>query len=239
MLKPGIKEIVGDIVLLMSNFSSYMPTRFFPHPTNRLNVHAEVLKKVYSDFLKQDFAEYFEFANDEDLRSLGLSSVRSLSYFDPEEKKLIEGFKDLLRFYLRDGVLFVYLVAPITKGETLSDEEVQANIERIRQVYHPIRQKLGWLRVKNPVDFVYNGYNWETSLRLLLSELTTSHAVIALDGWEESPGCNLEIDVARRLGISIVFYNNNFEEVIENLKKIRNDIYSKFKKHYKQTKEEL
>lgn len=51
---------------------------------------------------------------------------------------------------------------------------------------------------------VVKGWTWEQYLRRDLAMVISAHAVVVLDGWQQSRGACLEVHVARELGMPVV-----------------------------------
>lgn len=59
--------------------------------------------------------------------------------------------------------------------------------------------------VENPADKgIVDGWSWEEYLRYDLKKLLDCDMVVTLPGWENSRGANLEVYVARSLGMRVV-----------------------------------
>lgn len=63
---------------------------------------------------------------------------------------------------------------------------------------------LGW-HVENPADNgVTEGYRWEDYLRDSLTQLVTCQYIYMLPGWQDSNGAQLELYVAKALGLTVM-----------------------------------
>lgn len=59
-------------------------------------------------------------------------------------------------------------------------------------------------QVTNPADHGINdGWSWADYMRLALSAMLTCDAVAVLPGWRESRGAQLEVGLARELGMPV------------------------------------
>ena len=62
------------------------------------------------------------------------------------------------------------------------------------------------LQAVNPLEVVGDwNASWETAMKMCLKALMDCHAVVVLDDWRDSEGANLELVLAKRLGI-LIFY---------------------------------
>ena len=62
----------------------------------------------------------------------------------------------------------------------------------------------GW-HVENPAEHgLVEGATWEDYLRYDIGRLATCSTVYLLPGWENSKGANLEVHIARTLGLTVM-----------------------------------
>lgn len=94
----------------------------------------------------------------------------------------------------------IYLAGPISLGGSLSESEVNANL----QAFHRADQQLrahGY-DVANPAtNLTPDDPTWENWMRLALGKMLTCDEVCLLPGWELSRGATIEYNVARELGM--------------------------------------
>ena len=61
----------------------------------------------------------------------------------------------------------------------------------------------------NPLALVTDSSTpWETAMKICIKALMDCSAIVALDDWKNSKGANVELVLAKRLGI-IIFYGVN------------------------------
>lgn len=88
-----------------------------------------------------------------------------------------------------------YVSGPMTALPELNKPAFAAEAARMRalgfEVINPAENDLG------------PGAKWEAYMRVDLAQLLTCNSVILLPGWERSDGAQLELHVARALGMTI------------------------------------
>jgi hypothetical protein len=96
----------------------------------------------------------------------------------------------------KDRKELVYISGPMTGYE---DFNFPAFNEAAR-----LLQQHGY-DVVNPAEHgVVEGAEWEDYLRYDLIQLARCTSIVLLPGWEASRGANLEVHVARRLGLNFI-----------------------------------
>lgn len=66
--------------------------------------------------------------------------------------------------------------------------------------------------VVNPVEISQsNTVNWAACMRADIKHLCDCDAIVMLDGWAQSQGAHLELHIAHRLEIEVLFMNRFFE----------------------------
>lgn len=102
----------------------------------------------------------------------------------------------------------VYIAGVISKGGTLSESEIRANLRKFAEadlllrmqghsVYSPAHH------VPDDDSFVAstNFEGWVHYMRTDIKALVDAEAIYPLSGWEESRGARLEVHIARELGL--------------------------------------
>ena len=91
----------------------------------------------------------------------------------------------------------IYLSGPMTGI-------AENNFPVFNTVAAQLRQR--GLEVVNPAEIVPQGEKtWENCMRAVLKELLTCDTIGMLSGWERSAGAHLELHVAHRVGMNVVF----------------------------------
>jgi hypothetical protein len=62
------------------------------------------------------------------------------------------------------------------------------------------------VEVVNPPEICTGCNNWHEYLRKDIKALCDCDGIIMLPGWEDSKGAHLELHIAHRIGIKIIFY---------------------------------
>lgn len=100
----------------------------------------------------------------------------------------------------------VYISGVISKSETLSEKEINANLQRFEDARLDLIAK-GHDVFSPPYHIPDNGrpstgyLGWVEYMRKDIAELLTCDAIYPLPGWEESRGARLEMHIARELGL--------------------------------------
>lgn len=89
----------------------------------------------------------------------------------------------------------VYISGPMTGLPDLNFPAFNAEAKRLR--------KLGY-DVVNPAELCSSSATWEECMKLDLTALLTCDILALLEGWQESRGAHLEMNVAHRVKIKIV-----------------------------------
>lgn len=90
----------------------------------------------------------------------------------------------------------VYISGPMTGLPDLNFPAFFAEAER--------QQALGHV-VVNPAELNPPGTSWKDCMRRDIEELAGCDAIVMLDGWHLSPGAHLEMHIAHRLEMEIIF----------------------------------
>lgn len=87
----------------------------------------------------------------------------------------------------------IYIAGPIT------------GIDNYKENFNAVADKLTGLgfRVMNPA-ILPEGFEWEEYMAICIPMLSCCHAVVMLDGWENSRGAREEYDVALALGLTVI-----------------------------------
>lgn len=92
----------------------------------------------------------------------------------------------------------VYISGPMSGYEDFNYPAFNELASHLRSLGFP---------VMNPADFGYkDGEDWAACLKRDLAVVVHCDAIIAMEGWQKSRGANLEIYVAKALGIPVVTY---------------------------------
>lgn len=96
----------------------------------------------------------------------------------------------------QDRAKRVYIAGPMTGIEDFNFPAFNAMADNMRAG--------GW-HVENPADHgVVHGAEWADYLRYDVGRLATCEAIMLLPGWSKSKGANLEVTIARQLGMPIM-----------------------------------
>ncbi|WP_236222260.1 DUF4406 domain-containing protein [Pseudomonas asiatica] len=96
----------------------------------------------------------------------------------------------------QDRAKRVYIAGPMTGIEDFNFPAFNAMADNMRAG--------GW-HVENPADHgVVHGAEWADYLRYDVGRLATCEAIMLLPGWSKSKGANLEVTIARQLGMRIM-----------------------------------
>lgn len=90
----------------------------------------------------------------------------------------------------------VYLSGPMTGLPELNFPAFHAAAARLRA---------DGLSVVNPAEIGAAGMTWEQCMRADIKALCDCDAVMLLPGWESSKGAHLELHLAHRLGMEVLF----------------------------------
>lgn len=90
----------------------------------------------------------------------------------------------------------IYIAGPMTG-------KVDHNYPAFRSAAQFLRDK-GWT-VFSPAEICEPGMPWSCCMRKDLAELVKCEAIFMLSGWKESKGATLELHVAERLGMTVIF----------------------------------
>lgn len=96
----------------------------------------------------------------------------------------------------------IVLTGPISLGGKLSQEEVEKNKGRFREVAEALRADSHFV-VFNPVE-LEAGKTWADYMRLTIAAVIVADYLVLLEGWEESKGAMIEVFLAQELEIPIV-----------------------------------
>lgn len=96
--------------------------------------------------------------------------------------------------------MITYISGPMTGYD-------QLNFPRFYEAERVLREK-HQLDVLNPAAFG-DADGWSAALRRDLRLLTEADAIVMLEGWEDSRGANLELHVAKHLGLRVGYLNNS------------------------------
>lgn len=100
----------------------------------------------------------------------------------------------------------IYLSGPMTGKPDLNVPAFNAAARALRS--------WGW-SVVNPAEIsidLGDGLPYETYLREDIKRLCDCKAIVMLPGWEDSKGAHLELHIAHRLGIEVLFFEKMLAE---------------------------
>ena len=92
----------------------------------------------------------------------------------------------------------IYLSGPMTGMPEMNFPAFHATAERIRALGH---QVINPAEI-NPAD---TDKTWHECMRDDLREMLSCDCIALLDGWTKSDGAMLELQIAHRLGLEVVF----------------------------------
>jgi len=98
------------------------------------------------------------------------------------------------------------------------------------------------LEFANPADFNLKGLPWHYELKYCIKQLMECDGVAVLQGWEKSKGALLELELAGRLKIPVVYIEPPVDEhsVAEfSNKPVHSDIIRYYKERYFKAEEDL
>lgn len=90
----------------------------------------------------------------------------------------------------------VYISGPMTGLPDLNFQAFNAEATRLKNLGYD---------VINPAELCDSSMSWHECMRVDLSALLTCDVIDMIDGWQESSGAHLEMNIAHRVGIKIVF----------------------------------
>lgn len=92
----------------------------------------------------------------------------------------------------------IYLAGKVSNSsyEHVIEKFAKAEEELIRNGYIVI----------NPTSLIPEVVGWELAMRTLVPYLSYCDAICLLPDWEESEGAKIEYDLAKRLGLEIIFF---------------------------------
>lgn len=81
--------------------------------------------------------------------------------------------------------------------------------DEVRERFNNKKKELlkEWAEVSNPIEIspYIEGKRWSEYMRDCIREITTCDAVYFMNGWEDSNGARAELEVARVLGLEIIY----------------------------------
>jgi len=88
------------------------------------------------------------------------------------------------------------------------------NLEKFRKAQRIIEERES-VRIDIPHEFIPDGTSWNEAMHISLCYLTSNaiKKVYVLDDFADSKGAKLELEVARAIGLEIVYLRENFEEI--------------------------
>jgi nucleoside 2-deoxyribosyltransferase len=94
-----------------------------------------------------------------------------------------------------------YLAGPVTGMDNWNREAFESAKDRL--------EKAG-LTVWSPFDSFNPEETWEEAMRRCIRGLLGCVGIVLLEGWEESRGAKLEVEIARTLDLTVVRYGGLF-----------------------------
>ena len=61
-------------------------------------------------------------------------------------------------------------------------------------------------KVINPMNYVPEGTSWLNAMEILIPLLKQANYLFLLRDWKDSQGARIEVQVAKRNGVDVVFY---------------------------------
>lgn len=97
----------------------------------------------------------------------------------------------------------VYIAGPISGKEQGNYESFKQAADRINSAGHKAVNP-HWLGIKK-------GAPWNECMRHCIKAMAGCDMVFALDGWESSAGAKIEVDLAIKIGIPVIFEHEGYE----------------------------
>lgn len=103
----------------------------------------------------------------------------------------------------------VYIAGPITG---LDWKEVKAKFGNAQRIL----EECGY-EVENPCDHQIENGTWESYMKQGLHAMLDCDGVLALEGWEHSRGAQIEVRLARELGLFRFYENPDLQDMVNML----------------------
>jgi len=104
----------------------------------------------------------------------------------------------------------IYICGPITGRP---EEEYRSHFEKVKATLAKNAEAEGLdIKFVNPTDLADKGTFWEAALKLCIRSLVACDGIAVLQGWEHSKGCLLELEIAGRLKIPVVYIEPPVDE---------------------------
>lgn len=97
-----------------------------------------------------------------------------------------------------------YLSGPMTGLPNMNFPAFNAAADKLRR---------HGLKVVNPAELALTGGSWQDCMRADIKALCDCDTIVLLPGWENSNGANLELHLAHRLGLAILFLDALVEDL--------------------------
>jgi hypothetical protein len=105
----------------------------------------------------------------------------------------------------------VYIAGPISLGGTLTESEIQNNVQRFG-VAELWLKLLGYSTI-NPINNYGRG-NWIACMRADIKQMMDCQAIYLLRGWEASRGSRVEFWLAQQLDFEVMFEASALGELL-------------------------
>lgn len=99
----------------------------------------------------------------------------------------------------------LYIAGPMSGLPDFNKAEFARNTDRLRG---------SGFRVTNPAElFTHTDKPWEFYMRHALKAMLDCDAIFMLVGWSSSRGANVELDLAKELGMGVMFETDFFPKI--------------------------
>lgn len=102
----------------------------------------------------------------------------------------------MLKYSRRTSMTKVYIAGPVSYMPNLNKAEFENMQEKLTAA---------GFKVVNPLELCDPSWEWQTCMKVCIRELMLCDAVIMLPKWESSKGASIEHELAKRVGLSVVY----------------------------------
>lgn len=115
----------------------------------------------------------------------------------------------------------IYIAGPIT------------GIDNYKENFNTVSDKLAGLgfRVMNPA-ILPEGFEWDEYMSICIPMLKCCHAIVMLNGWEQSRGARAEYEKALELGMYTITEKELFADLLQERQRINSRLYDPFKRQW-------
>ncbi len=108
---------------------------------------------------------------------------------------------------MKEHILKVYIAGAIT-GEDWT--EVKSKFKKAQRIL----EEFGAYDVINPCDHQIKEGTWNDYMKKGLKELLDCDGILALDSWTYSRGAQIEVRLAKDLGLFILYEDRDLQEMV-------------------------